>query len=151
VDRTGVAAQSSGFAEVEAAQARYTVSEAATVTGIDDAVIRQLARDFASAEYAAAYGRVGICGYPGATLANFLIDALNGVSGNFDRQGGLIFGQAPIDLAGLAARFGQGGYAKRHVPGRRAAGCRRSHAVGADRRDQHLTTDTASSADHQCR
>jgi formate dehydrogenase len=55
---------------------------------------------------------VGICRYPGATAANFLIDALNVVSGNFDRRGGAVFGQAPIDLAGLAARFGQGSYGK---------------------------------------
>lgn len=55
---------------------------------------------------------MGICRYPGATATNFLIDALNVVSGNFDRAGGSIFGEAPVDLAGLAARFGQGGYAK---------------------------------------
>jgi formate dehydrogenase len=53
-----------------------------------------------------------MCRYPGATATNVLIDALNVVSGNFDRAGGSIFGEAPIDLAGLAARFGQGGYAK---------------------------------------
>lgn len=112
VDREMVSGLASGLDEFEAAIKDFTVEAASRATGIDAATIHKLARDFASSERAVAYGRVGICRYPGATPTNFLIDALNIVSGNFDRVGGSVFGQAPVKLASLAAKFGQGGYAK---------------------------------------
>lgn len=112
VDRKTVSGQARGLDEFEAAIKHFTVETASHTTGIDAATIRQLARDFAGSETAVAYGRVGICRYPGATPTNFMIDALNIVSGNFDRAGGSIFGQAPVNLTGLAAKFGQGSYAK---------------------------------------
>ncbi|EHB58500.1 Nitrate reductase [Mycolicibacterium rhodesiae JS60] len=111
VDRTAVARQANGLDEFESAISHFTVETAAAVTGIDAASIRRLAIDFGTSDTAVAYGRVGICRYPGATPTNFLLDALNVVSGNFDRAGGSLFGDAPVDLAGLAAKFGNGGYA----------------------------------------
>lgn len=112
VDRDAVHRQATGLAEFEAAIVHLTAADAADVTGIDESTIRTLARGFGTSKSAVAYGRVGICRYPGATAANFLVDALNVVSGNFDRRGGSVFGQAPIDLAGLAEKFGQGSYAQ---------------------------------------
>lgn len=112
VDREAVSRQANGLDEFQAAIRHFTLDAAEAATGIDQATIQSLARDFAASTSAVAYGRVGICRYPGATPTNFLIDALNVVSGNFDRAGGSIMGEAPVDLAGLAARFGQGGYAK---------------------------------------
>ena len=112
VDRTAVSRQATGLDQLQAAIQHFTVAAAAAATAIDEATIRMLARDFGTSHRAVAYGRVGICRYPGSTPTNFLIDALNVVSGNFDKAGGSIFGQAPVDLAGLAAKFGQGGYGK---------------------------------------
>lgn len=112
VDREAVSRQASGVDEFRAAIEHFTVEAAADATGIDAPTIYTLAMDFGTSKTAAAYGRVGICRYPGATSTNFLIDALNVVSGNFDRVGGSIFGQAPVDLPRLAARFGQGSYGK---------------------------------------
>lgn len=112
VDRRAVAQQANGLAEFESAMTGFTVEAAEAATGIDATTIRSLARAFGTSNTAVAYGRVGICRYPGATATNFLIDALNVVSGNFDRVGGSYFCEAAIDLTALAARFGQGAYAQ---------------------------------------
>lgn len=110
VDREAVSRQATGLEALENALGHMTVEAAAEHTGIDPGTIRNLALDFGNSPTAVAYGRVGICRFPGATATNFLIDALNIVSGNFDRAGGWIFGQGPIDLAHFAERFGQAGY-----------------------------------------
>jgi len=112
VDRDAIRRQATGLDEFEAAVAHVSTAHAAEVTRIDESTIRSLAKDFGTSRSAVAYGRLGIGRYPGATAANFLLEALNVVSGNFDRRGGSIFGQTPIDLAGLAARFGQSSYGK---------------------------------------
>ena len=74
--------------------------------------VRALARDLAAADRAAVYGRTGSCLGRNGTLVAFLLDALNVVTGNLDREGGAMFGDPPIDfsrvadLAGLAT-YGQ--------------------------------------------
>ncbi|MFQ5418699.1 MAG: molybdopterin-dependent oxidoreductase, partial [Myxococcota bacterium] len=57
-------------------------------TAIPARVIRTLARDFASAESAVCYGRMGVSTQSFGTLATWLIDCLNIVTGNLDRPGG---------------------------------------------------------------
>jgi formate dehydrogenase len=68
--------------------------------------IRALARGFATAPAAVAYGRTGACLGRHATLVNVLLDALNVVTGNLDRPGGSVFARPPIDFTALAARLG---------------------------------------------
>src|SRR6185295_17907280 len=75
-------------------------------TGIPAGDIVALARAFAGAPTACAYSRVGLNRNPQATVASFLLDALNVVTGNFDRAGGMVFGDAPIDFVDVAAKFG---------------------------------------------
>ena len=55
-------------------------------------------RDLAAAERAAVYGRTGSCLGRNGTLVSFLLDALNVVTGNLDRDGGAMFGDPPIRL-----------------------------------------------------
>ena len=40
----------------------------------------------------AVYGRIGLCNQEFGTLASALIDVVNILTGNFDRPGGLMFG-----------------------------------------------------------
>ena len=47
---------------------------------------------------AAVYGRTGSCLGRNGTLVSFLLDALNVVTGNLDREGGAMFGDPPIDF-----------------------------------------------------
>lgn len=67
-------------------------------TGIPAATVRALAREFATTPRAAAYGRCGISLGSAGTLAKYLMDALNIVTGNLDRVGGYVFGEEFVDL-----------------------------------------------------
>ena len=61
------------------------------VTGIDPSTIRELTRELAAASSAAVYGRVGTCTQEFGTLASWLVDVLNILTGNLDREGGVMF------------------------------------------------------------
>ncbi|MFL5415416.1 MAG: molybdopterin-dependent oxidoreductase [Myxococcales bacterium] len=93
----------------EAAQ-RFPPERVAARTGIEASDIRKLARDFASAPSAVAYGRVGTCTQPFGGLSAWLIVALNAVTGNLDREGGFLFTTPAADLVGLATRTGDRGH-----------------------------------------
>ena len=74
--------------------------------------MRALARDLARAERAAVYGRTGSCLGRSGTLVSFLLDAINVVTGNLDRDGGAMFGDPPVDFDRIAAALGLATYAK---------------------------------------
>ncbi|HJR88606.1 MAG TPA: molybdopterin dinucleotide binding domain-containing protein, partial [Aeromicrobium sp.] len=84
------------------AAADYAPESVEMRTGVPAADVRILARALAGAPTAAVHGRTGACLGRHATLVNVLIDALNLVTGNLDRPGGLVFGSGPVDLATLA-------------------------------------------------
>lgn len=79
-------------------------------TGVDAGTVRSLARDFAMAESACAYGRLGLCRGAFPTLANYLLDALNVVTGNLDRRGGVVFGNGLVDFPAINAKVGRTSY-----------------------------------------
>ena len=60
-------------------------------TGVAAGVIRRLARDLAAAPTAAVYSRIGTCTAEFGTLAQWLVDVLNVLTGNFDSPGGVMF------------------------------------------------------------
>jgi formate dehydrogenase len=105
-DDAAVAAHTTGIEKLRAAAARCTPELAAARCGVDAAEIRDLARAFATASSATAYGRTGACLGRHATLVNVLLDALNVVTGNLDRPGGSVFARPPIDFTALAVRLG---------------------------------------------
>ncbi len=81
----------------------------AEATALSAQAIRQLAHDFAQAPSAAAYGRLGVCQTPHGTLCHWLIQLLNMVTGNLDREGGAMFTTPAFDILGLAKLFAGGG------------------------------------------
>ena len=86
-----LAAFTNGVERVEEVAREFSPEAVATVTGIAAERIRKLARDFASAERAACYGRIGTCTQEFGTLASWLVDVLNVLTGNLDRPGGALF------------------------------------------------------------
>ena len=50
-----------------------------------------LARELSDAPRAAVYGRIGTCNQEFGTLASWLVDVLNVLTGNLDREGGAMF------------------------------------------------------------
>lgn len=90
--------------------APFTPEAVAPATGIEADVIRGLARDFAASSSAVAYGRLGTSTQELGTLASWLVDVLNAITGNLDRPGGAMFTTPAIDLGDAAARLGQSGH-----------------------------------------
>ncbi|MFI8106438.1 molybdopterin-dependent oxidoreductase [Streptomyces sp. NPDC086023] len=90
-----------GLAELADALAPFTPEAAAGTCGIPAAEIRTLARELAAARTAAVYGRIGSCTVAHGTLANWLVDVLNVLTGNLDRPGGVLF---PLPAAGPRPR-----------------------------------------------
>jgi formate dehydrogenase len=105
-DATTTAAQATGVDVLRTAAARCAPEDAEARCGVPADEIRALARSFATAPSAAAYGRTGACLGRHATLVNVLLDALNVVTGNLDRPGGSVFARPPIDFTALASRLG---------------------------------------------
>jgi anaerobic selenocysteine-containing dehydrogenase len=85
----------------------FSAETVADVVGIDRTAIRGLARDFATARSAVAYGRMGASVQPYGGLCQWLIQVLNIVTGNFDRRGGMMFPQPAVDWLDF---YGPGGY-----------------------------------------
>lgn len=69
-------------------------------TGIAPEVLRGIARDYLAAEGAVCYGRVGVSTHPFGSLCQWLINTLNIVTGNLDREGGALFTQPAFDIIG---------------------------------------------------
>ena len=61
------------------------------VTGIDEDRIRKLARELAGAEKSVVYGRIGLCNQEFGSLASWLVDVVNILTGHFDTPGGAMF------------------------------------------------------------
>lgn len=80
-----------GFAELEAIARRFPAERVAAATGIEAATIRRLARELATAPAAACYTRIGVCVQEFGTLASWLGDVLNVVTGSLDKAGGMMF------------------------------------------------------------
>ena len=108
--RDRVPANADGLAELRAAAARFPPERVAARTGIAAATIRELARAFAGAPSAVAYGRVGTSTQEFGALAAWLTVALDAVTGNLDRAGGFMFTTPAADLVALASRTGDRGH-----------------------------------------
>jgi len=89
--------------------ADFSPEQVADRVGIDAATIRRLVMDFARADRAVCYGRIGTSIQPFGTLCTWLIDVINLVSGNMDRIGGAMFTTPAVDLVRLAKLMRQTG------------------------------------------
>src|ERR1700730_1525958 len=91
-------------------------------TGVAPEVTRRLAGDFARATRAACYGRVGLCTQRHGTLAAWLVQALNLVTGHLDEVGGMMLTTPAVDAVAILSRLGlRGTYDRwrsraRHLP-----------------------------------
>ena len=80
-----------GVDEVRAAVAEFTPERVASFTGVPAETDSALARDLAAAPTAVVYGRIGTHTTAFGTLAAWLVDVLNALTGNLDRPGGAMF------------------------------------------------------------
>jgi anaerobic selenocysteine-containing dehydrogenase len=75
-------------------------------TGIGAEITRRLARDFADAPRAACYGRAGLCTERYGTLAAWLVQALNLVTGHLDEVGGMMLTTPAVDAVAILSWLG---------------------------------------------
>ena len=75
-------------------------------TGVAPDTTRRLAADFARAKRAACYGRVGLCTQRYGTLASWLAQALNLVTGHLDEEGGMMLTTPAVDVVAILSRLG---------------------------------------------
>ncbi|MYZ07657.1 molybdopterin-dependent oxidoreductase [Streptomyces sp. SID2999] len=108
VDLGDLAPHVDGLPELREAIADFTPESVAGACDVDAGTIRTLARELAAAPTAAVYARIGSCTVPHGTLASWLVDVLNTLTGNLDRPGGALFPQAATDRTPRPAGPGRG-------------------------------------------
>jgi anaerobic selenocysteine-containing dehydrogenase len=100
--------------------AEFPPEQIASITGIDTDRIRLLATEFATAESAVCYGRVGVSMQEFGGLCQWLINVLNLVTGNLDRAGGAMFTLPAFDpISAPEALAPRGSFARWHSRVRR--------------------------------
>ena len=102
-----VAGLCEGLDEVEELAAGFTPERVENACGIPAAELRRMARELAAADRAAVYGRIGTTVQEFGTLASWLVDVLNILSGSFDQPGGAVFTKAAAaqrNSVGVAGR-----------------------------------------------
>jgi anaerobic selenocysteine-containing dehydrogenase len=97
-----------GLDEVRALAAAFSPEAVAPVCGIAAADIRRIARDFAAAERAVVYARIGTCTQEFGTIASWLVDVVNALTGNLDREGGAMFPKAATGAPNTSGTPGAG-------------------------------------------
>lgn len=80
-----------GVDTMRRAVADWPPERVSAVTGIDEDRIRRLARELAGTEKSVVYGRIGLCNQEFGSLASWLVDAVNILTGHFDTPGGAMF------------------------------------------------------------
>ncbi|MFD5555897.1 molybdopterin-dependent oxidoreductase [Streptomyces sp. NPDC127068] len=83
--------------ELGRALVEFTPEAVSDACDVPAGTIRDLARELAQAPTAAVYGRIGSSTVLFGTLASWLVDVLNILTGNLDRPGGVLFPQSATD------------------------------------------------------
>ena len=112
-----------GLDEVRTLVRDFTPEAVAGACGIDAGEIRRMARELAAAERGCVYARIGTCTQEFGTHASWLVDVLNALTGNLDREGGAMFTRAAAGQknsswggAGRGVRFGRWSSRVRGLP-----------------------------------
>jgi anaerobic selenocysteine-containing dehydrogenase len=101
VDLDRIRRVASGVEELRRLASSLSPERVAASVGIDSGAIRCLARELCASPRACVYARVGVCQGAFGPVASWLVEALNIVTGNFDREGGSMFPTPAADVAPL--------------------------------------------------
>ena len=119
-----LATLSNGLDHVREVVRGFPPEAVAEPCGIAAGEIRRMARELAAADRAAVYARIGTCTQEFGTLAGWLVDVLNVLTGNLDREGGAMFARAAAGQrnssgppgTGRGVRFGRWASRVRGLP-----------------------------------
>ncbi|MBG0827293.1 molybdopterin-dependent oxidoreductase [Planomonospora sp. ID67723] len=96
-DLTAVGVEVEGLTEVRALAEDFSPKAVAEVCGVPAEVTVRLARELAAAPTAAVYARIGTCTAEFGTVAQWLVDVINVLTGNLDRPGGVMFAKTATE------------------------------------------------------
>ena len=108
VDHELLHGHTSGFGALARTFEQWTAERTATVTGIPADTLTELVEAHAGADGAALYASTGLNMGPHGTLAYWILNVINTVSGNLDRAGGAVVRTPALDFPKLLARTGMG-------------------------------------------
>lgn len=91
-----------------AAVQAFTPERVTAATGVPAATIRRIAGELHASDPAVVYGRLGASTQAFGGLCQWLVIALNVITGNFDRAGGAMFPRPAVDVLGAAKLAGIG-------------------------------------------
>ncbi len=91
VDPGRLAELANGIDRVQGLCRAFTPQSVEASCAIPAETIRRITRELAAAKTAAVYGRIGTCNQEFGTLASWLVDVVNFLTGNLDRPGGSMF------------------------------------------------------------
>ncbi|MED5432373.1 MAG: molybdopterin-dependent oxidoreductase [Pseudomonadota bacterium] len=89
--------------------ANWKPEKVADTVGMSADAIRKLARDIAAAPRAAVYSRVGVTTSAHGSLSAWLVYVINILTGNLDREGGVMFTRPAFDIVAMGALSGDTG------------------------------------------
>ncbi len=89
-----------GLDRVAELVAPFTPELAETTTGVPAEVIRRLTHELAAADGGAVYGRMGVSTQSFGSICQWAIQVLNALTGNLDREGGVLFPEPAADVVG---------------------------------------------------
>jgi len=104
VDLGPVTGRVQGVDAVLSAARPFTPEAVAGWCGIDAPRIRTLARELATTPRAVVYGRIGLCNQEFGSLASWLVEVVNILTGHFDTEGGARFARPAIATISSTAR-----------------------------------------------
>jgi len=102
VDRARIDAHMTGFDRLGAIAEPWTPERCAEVTKVPAAKLRELVDAYLGADGAALYSSTGVNMGSQGSLAFWLQEVINAITGNLDRRGGTLVGRGVMDFA----RFG---------------------------------------------
>lgn len=106
VVRDRVAAHMTGYGDVERLASAWTPERAEEVTHIPAAKMREMVASYREADGAAFYSSTGVNMGTNGSLAFWLQEVINAISGNLDRRGGTLVGHGIIDFPRFGVKNG---------------------------------------------
>ncbi len=104
VDRERTQRYMTGLADIEALAGQWPAEKTSTLTGIDADALKAMVGDYIAAGASAIVTGTGLGMGRHGTLAQWLADVINAISGNLDRQGGVLLGEGLFDFAAYAKK-----------------------------------------------
>lgn len=102
-----VTAHMTGFEVVQDLVSGWTAEKTEAVTGIAPDVLKSMVADFLAADGAGIVTGTGLGMGRYGTTAHWLAECINAVTGNLDRDGGMLIGEGIFDFAAFSKKSGE--------------------------------------------